>query len=89
MRPIDPDRVILAVGRRLSELRAKTGLSQEEFAHRARFSTKYLQRVEEGLENLTLRSLTRFANLLGVRFGELFRAPSSQKVAPGRPRKRR
>jgi hypothetical protein len=48
---------------------------------------QYLQRVERGAENLTVASLTRFADLLGTQVGDLFAAPASRARPPGRPKK--
>lgn len=56
-------------------------------AERLELSTKYLQRVEAGRQNLSLRSLATIASVLGCPPFELLRpmrfiAP----VRPGRPR---
>ena len=85
MPPIDPDRVIANVGRRVGELRSALGWTQQEMADRAEITIKYVQRVEAGEENLTLRSLVRFANLLGVSVNDLFSRPRSARPSRGRP----
>ncbi len=81
MRNADPDRVIRAVGRRIAELRLAADETQEKLAERARFSVSYLQRIEGGRQALGIRSLVRFANVLGVTVGELFVASSSPTPA--------
>jgi len=86
---LDPDRLILLVGRRVAELRRARGLTQEAFAESASVSVKYVQSVEQGRQNLSLRSLSRLANLLRVAPAELFRTPRSAPAKPGRPRSRR
>ena len=85
MREIDPDRVLRGVGRRVAEFRRERGYTQEVFAERAGVSLKFIQRVEGGRENLTVRSLTRFASLLQVAVAELFGEPRSRTVRKGRP----
>ena len=81
----DPDAVIRDVGRRVAELRVGLGLTQDKFAESLGVSGVYVRRVEMGQENLTLRSLTRFATILGVRTVDLLAAPSSREVRVGRP----
>ena len=50
----------------------------------------YLQRIEGGRENLTVRSLTRLAHVLGIRVGALFDPPADREQrGPGRPRQRK
>ena len=82
--PTDPDQLIEDVGRRVGELRVQAGFTQAELADLAEVSPKYLQRIEAGQENLTLRSLARMANILLVPVTDLFLAP--ERAAPGRGR---
>lgn len=84
----DPDAVIRDVGRRIAELRADLGLTQDKFAEALSVSGVYVRRVEIGQENLTLRSLTRFAATLGVRTADLLAVPQSREVRLGRPPRR-
>jgi hypothetical protein len=47
---------------------------------------KYLQLVESGAQNLSVRTLVRFANALGVTMTDLFTPPKSLRMPrPGRP----
>jgi transcriptional regulator with XRE-family HTH domain len=89
MRLADPDRVVRDVGRRIGELRAERGMTQEQISAQAEVSLKYLQRIESGSENLTLRSLVKFANLLGVPVPVLLEPPVPRKTKVGRPPKAR
>jgi DNA-binding XRE family transcriptional regulator len=83
----DPRRTLLDVGRRIAEVRIKTGLTQEEFAERvARISLKYLQRIEAGRANLTVLTLAKFAARIGVEVKELFEPPISREIRRGRPK---
>ena len=54
------------VGENLRRLRTERGLSQEAFAHEVGFHRTYVGGVERGERNLTLRSVERLADLLGV-----------------------
>ena len=81
----DASVVLREVGRRVAELRQGQGLTQEALAEQLGFTVKYLQRVEAGRENLTIRSLVRFADVLGVDLPELFTPPRSMEVRTGRP----
>ncbi len=82
MSRLDPDLVLRSVGRRVAELRSGT---QEELAERLGVSIKYLQRIEAGRPNLTIRSLVRIANALEVPVAELFDRPESLESRTGRP----
>ena len=81
------DRKLLrAVGRRIGELRADRGWTQETFAEHYGASAKYAQTLELGTENLSLTTLARIARTLKVPVRELFAPPRSLKANPGRPR---
>jgi transcriptional regulator with XRE-family HTH domain len=81
----EADRLVLWMGKRVAELRRARGMTQAQLAERADFSIQYLQRIEAGRENLTVRSAARIAQLLGCRFVELFRRPTTTIVRRGRP----
>jgi transcriptional regulator with XRE-family HTH domain len=87
VRPIDPDRLLQNLGRRIAELRVKCGLTQEQLAELVDVSTRYIQSVEAGNENLTVRTLANFASVFEVTVGDLFLAPMKPKPGPGRPRR--
>lgn len=74
------------VGRRIAELRLGAGVTQEVFAEKLGVSLKYVQRIEGGRQNLTLRSLARLAALLEVEPVELLARPSAAMARAGRPR---
>ena len=50
----------------MRQLRTEAGLSQEEFAHSCGLHRTYMGGVERGERNLTLRSLERLAERIGV-----------------------
>jgi transcriptional regulator with XRE-family HTH domain len=87
VRAIDADRALKDVGRPVAELRRERGWTQEQLAERLGLQTNNLQRIELGMQNLTVRSLARLANGLGVKLPSLFETPRSHVVRPGRPRR--
>ena len=54
------------VGENLRRLRTRQGLSQEAFAVKIGFHRTYVGGVERGERNLTLQSVERLADILGV-----------------------
>lgn len=54
------------VGANLRLYRQRKGLSQEDFAHELGVHRTYMGGVERGERNLTLRSVERFAESLGI-----------------------
>lgn len=58
-----PDDLARRVGRRMRALRKARGLGEAEIEARL-FNFKYLQRIEAGQVNLTLRTLERLAEIL-------------------------
>jgi len=89
LRPANPERVLSLIGRRVAELRATRELTQEQLAERAEVSARYIQRVEAGTENLTVRTLIKMSNALRVSLAELLVAPSAPRARPGRPQRAR
>jgi len=61
---------------------------QDQQAEQLGFTLKYLQRIEGGGENLTVRSLVKIARAFGVPVTELFRKPRTKQAGPGRPKVR-
>lgn len=60
------DPLLVAVGERVRQLRETKGLAPVAFAKAAGFSLQYLWRLEDGQQNLNLRSISRIALALGV-----------------------
>ena len=59
------------VGANVRRLRKEQGRTQEEVAHAAAISVRYLSSIEAGRENLTLQVLERLGKVLGARPGDL------------------
>ncbi|GAB25412.1 putative Xre family transcriptional regulator [Gordonia polyisoprenivorans NBRC 16320 = JCM 10675] len=62
------------VGRNLRQYRLERGYSQEDFADRMGVHRTYMGSVERGERNLSLRSVEKFAEFLGVDPLELLQA---------------
>lgn len=88
MKQVDSKRLQAEVGRRIAELRQGRGLTQEQLAEQASVTTRYVQSVEGGSENLTLETIAKLATILEARPIELFEPPATSKPRPGRPKKR-
>jgi transcriptional regulator with XRE-family HTH domain len=63
-------------------------LTQEQFAERYGATLKYIQRVEAGRQNVSVRTLVKLANALRTRTADLFIPPTTLQSNPGRPKKR-
>lgn len=83
------DRLLFDLGRRVAELRAKRGTTQEELAEVLGVTPRYIQSIEAGRQNLSVRSLVKLADALHARVPDLFKAPSRRTARVGRPPKRR
>lgn len=84
----NPDVLVHKVGRKIAELRRKAGLTQEELAEKLGVGWRYVSRAERG-ENLTLQTMVKIANALGVRVKTLLNEPRNVEIKTGRPKKRR
>src|SRR5256885_1811028 len=87
MEPESPVDVLHTIGRRVAELRAERRRTQAQLAEELDVTLQYLQRIEAGRENLTVRSLVRLATALQVRTADFFKPPRTREVRVGRPRK--
>lgn len=67
----DPDRASKAFGRRIRELRAREGLSQDGLAHTSGIHLTSLGRIERGGREPRLTTILKLAEGLGVEPGEL------------------
>ncbi len=62
-----------SVGERIKYLRiAKLGMSQEDFAKKIGVDRTYLCRVESGKKNVTLETLNKVCEGLGINLKEFF-----------------
>lgn len=76
------------VGSRVAELREARGWTQEELAELLDCTPKWIQTIERGQGNVSLRALAQLGSAFGVAVVELFSAPArSRPRRPGRPRR--
>ena len=67
-----PTRAPVALGSRVRQLRAKTGLSVRAFAEATDFSASFISQLENGVVSPSLGSLEKIAEALGVTLRDLF-----------------
>jgi len=72
--------IAVVLGKRLRNLRKEKMLTQEEIAEKAGMNAKYYAQVERGQRNVTVGSLQRIADGLGVRLEDLFRFPHNRPL---------
>jgi transcriptional regulator with XRE-family HTH domain len=87
VKPATPERLLKDVGRRVAELRVARGWTQEQLAELLDVGTRYVQAVESGRQNVTLKSLALFAAKLRVPAAAFFEAPVTKAPKPGRPKR--
>jgi transcriptional regulator with XRE-family HTH domain len=80
VRPDSPNAAIRRVAKRIAEIRREKGITQDEMAERLRCATKNYQRIEYG-QNVTITTLTRIANILGVTVTDLVPPPPKRRKA--------
>ena len=73
----DPRAVSAAFGRRLRELRAERGLSQDDLARRTGLHATAIGRYEHGAREPRLTAILRLARGLSVKPGELVEDPDT------------
>lgn len=65
--------ILSDVGKRIKELRNNQGLSQEKLALKAEIDRTYLAGVEAGKRNLSINSLEKILEALGMSFQDFFK----------------
>ena len=63
--------IALAVGTRVEQERTARQLTKEGLAELSGLASRYLWRVEEGMQNITLKNLVAIANGLGLTLEDL------------------
>jgi transcriptional regulator with XRE-family HTH domain len=82
--PIGPER---AFGDALREIRKEHGISQEQLALDSGLDRTYVSLIERGAQSPTIRSVLKFANVLGVKPSEII-ARMETLMPKGRPQRR-
>ena len=75
-----PDSFLAALGRNLRALRTARGLSQEELAHLAHLSPRYVSQIEAGRGNVSILRLLDLTRALGAPIQEVFRVAGRQAI---------
>lgn len=65
------------LGQRIRELRKSAGITQEELGEKSSLSYKFIGELERGQVNVSIDSIARIAEALGVKIGDLF---SKEKI---------
>ena len=60
-------------GKRIKELRKKDGLTQEKLAELAKIDYSYLNLIEAGKRNPSLKRIAKLARILKINLSELFK----------------
>lgn len=81
-------RLLARVGRRIGELREHAGLTQANIAEAIGTTVSNYQRIEHGLQNVTVLTMARIARAIGVEPGDFFAPPEQPKRERGRPPKK-
>lgn len=69
----DKDPELVALGKRVAELRERAGLTQEALAHASGLHWTYVGQIERGERNLTYKNLLKLARGLDLDPAELLR----------------
>ncbi|WP_162242945.1 helix-turn-helix domain-containing protein [Sphingomonas sp. Leaf412] len=77
------DPAYVALGQRVAEVRAEREMSKEELARRSELSPAYIWRIEDGRQNVQLRTLIRIAQGLGTTVAELTAGLEAKIAATG------
>lgn len=78
MRVDDPKDAVRRVGARIAEVRREKGITQDAMAEAIGCATKNYQRIEYG-QNVTIETLTKIANALGVTVTDLVPPPRRRR----------
>lgn len=79
--------VLAYVAANLRRLRGSK-LTQQQLEAATGLSVQYIRKIERGRVNITIDTLRRLGNALGVAPGALLRKAALPPPKPGRPRKR-
>ncbi|MGN6603021.1 MAG: helix-turn-helix domain-containing protein [Ginsengibacter sp.] len=64
----------VAIGERIAQLRKAKKLSQQKFSYDAEIERSYLTHVEKGRKNISIDTLVKITNALGISLKEFFNA---------------
>lgn len=61
------------IGKRIRDIRVAKGVTQSELALKTHMTKSYMCEIEAGKKNLTLRTVQKVADCLGVSLEDIFR----------------
>ena len=59
-------------GARIKKIRKAKGMTQEQLTEKARIDFSFMNRIESGKKNPSLKTIAKLARALGVKLSELF-----------------
>lgn len=62
----------VAIGERIAQLRKAQNLSQQKFSYEAEIERSYLTHVEKGRKNISIETLMKITDALGITLKEFF-----------------
>lgn len=62
----------IALGKRIRKFRKRSGLTQEKLAEKVNVSVTHIGLVETGKRRVSLKTLYKIANALGVKIKDIF-----------------
>jgi transcriptional regulator with XRE-family HTH domain len=78
VRPDNPSAAVRRVAKRIAEVRREKGITQDFMAEALGCATKNYQRIEYG-QNVTIKTLTKIANILNVTVTDLVPPPKRRQ----------
>lgn len=69
-----PSSARIKFGKRVRELRQKSGLTQEELGFRAKLHRTYIGSIERGEQNVAIENIFKLAKALQITLSELFQS---------------
>ncbi|TAN46140.1 MAG: XRE family transcriptional regulator [Nitrospirae bacterium] len=64
--------LMVQLGKRIQKIRESRGLTQEQLEEKTDVNAKYISAVERGQQNVTVKTLEKIANGLGVELYQFF-----------------
>ena len=66
----------VVIGERIAQLRKAKKLSQQKFSYEAEIERSYLTHVEKGRKNISIETLIKITNALGISLKDFFNEDS-------------
>ena len=70
----------VAIGERIAQLRKAKKLSQQKFSYEAEIERSYLTHVEKGRKNISIETLVKVTNALGITLKDFFDTKEFSKL---------